>query len=173
MKRIALILALCVALSPACLAETSSTDRFLSSLSETWDAFLGMAEDAGNGVSRWVEESGVVEWAEGAVNDLSAWAAENGLNDWAENTLTALKTWFDESGLAEWTAQTSEEVQAFVEENRATIEAWLAEAGDQVRSAWDTLLDAGAHTPEEVREAYETVAESLETAEGPAAQEAP
>lgn len=166
MKRIALMLALVLALAPACLAEGSSADRFVSSLSETWNAFVDMARDAGDDVARWAEDSGVAEWAQGAADDIAAWAQENGLTDWAQNTADALSAWFDESGLKEWASDTAGEFTAFVEENRPAIEAWLAGAGEEVRHAWDTLTNSGDHTAEEVQQAYETVAESLEAAGG-------
>ena len=167
MKRIALILVLCMALAPVCHAdESSAAGRFWGGISQAWDALVDMAEDAGESISGWVEDSGVAEWVETTVNDLAAWAKENGLTEWAQNTLTALTTWFDESGLKEWTSKTAEEFKAFVEENRPAIEAWLAQAGEDVRAAWDTLTDADHHTPEEVQKAYETVTESLESAGG-------
>lgn len=165
MKRIALILALCLSLSPVCIAE-SSTDRFLSDLSDTWGSFLDMVGDAGKGISEWAEESGVTEWVEGKVDDLAAWAKENGLADWANDTLGQLTTWFDETGISEWATDTSRKMQAFVEENRPAIESWLAEAGQEVREAWDTLVNADQHTGQELEEAYETVAKSLEEAGG-------
>lgn len=164
MKKFSLILVLCLALSPVSLAEPSSADRFLSSLSDTWDAFLDMTEDAGKGVVQWAEDSGVAEWAEGAVNDVSAWFRENGLTDWARDTLDSLKTWFDESGIAEWAEGTSEEIQAFIEKNRPVIEAWLTEAGQEVRKAWDVLIHADRHTKEEVEAARGIVEESLQEA---------
>lgn len=166
MKKIAWILVICMALAPACLAETSAVDRFAGGISQAWDALMDMAGEAGESISGWVEDSGVAEWVENTVNDLGAWAQENGLTDWAQNTLTELTTWFDESGLKEWTSKTAGEFQAFVEENRPAVEAWLAQAGEDVRAAWDTLTDADHHTPEEVQKAYETVTESLESAGG-------
>lgn len=150
-------------LLPVCRAE-SSTDRFLSSFSDTWDSFLDMAEDAGKGAAMWAEESGVTEWVEGKARDIAAWAQENGLTDWAKETLSELTTWFDETGIAEWTSATSREIQSFVEENRPAIEAWLTEAGQEVRKAWDTLVNADQHTEQEVKSAYEAVTDSLKEA---------
>lgn len=161
MKHIITILILCVMLVPAGMAE-SSTDRFLSSLSDTWDSFLDMAEDAGRGAARWAEESGVTEWAEGKANDIAAWAKANGLTDWARETIGDLTAWFDKTGITEWATGASQEFHAFIEENRPAIEAWLKEAGQEVREAWDTLVDADQHTAQEVEAAYETVTESLE-----------
>ena len=59
---------------------------------------------------------------------------------------------------------TTQEFQTFIEENRPAIEAWLTEAGQEVRDAWDTLVNAGQHTEQELEAAYETVTESLEEA---------
>ena len=166
MKRIVSIIMICLILSPACFAETSSTDRFLSNLSETWDSFLDMASDFGKGVSSWAEESGVNEWLGNTASDVSAWTKEVGLTDWADSTLKELNTWFEESGISEWAAGTSQEIQTFIEQNRPAVEAWLAEAGQEVRKAWDTLVNADAHTEEELEAAYETVVKSLEEAAG-------
>ena len=161
MKKIICAMVLCAILSPACLAEASSTDRFLSNLSDTWDAFLDMAEDAGKGISKWAGESGVTEWAESRARDIAAWAKESGLTDWAANAHDAVTTWFDETGIAGWAEGTSREIQTFIEENRPAIEAWLAEAGQDVREAWATLVNADRHTDAEVGQAYATVTESL------------
>ncbi len=155
MKRFALVLALCFALFPVCRAEASSTDRFLSSLSETWDSFLGMAEDAGKGVSR---------WAEGALEDLSDWYGESGVAEWAQGALADLNSWYELSVVGQWTRDAAEDIRSFVEENRPAVEAWLEGAGEEVRRAWDTLTHPQARTREEVDQAYETVVKSLESA---------
>ena len=160
MKRIIIVLILFAMLVPICKAE-SSTDRFLSQISDTWDSFLDMAKDAGKGAAKWAEESGVTEWAEGKANDIAVWAKENGLTDWAQETLSDLTTWFDETGITEWASNTSQEFQTFIEKNRPAIEAWLTEAGHEVREAWDTLVNADQHTGQELKAAYETVTESL------------
>ena len=139
----------------------SSTDRFLSNLSDTWDSFLDMADDAGKSVSGWAEESGVTDWIDEKVGDISAWAKENGLTEWAQNSLDELSALLDESGLSEWAAEKAQDLRAFVEENRPAVEAWLIEAGGEVREAWDILMDAGRYTTEELQAAYETVAEAL------------
>jgi len=162
-KRSILILLACLILSPTCCAE-SSADRFFSNLSDTWDSFLDLAEDTGKEALQWAEDNGIVGWVEDRASDVSAWAKENGLTDWAESTLDEVSAWFDRSGIAEWATGTSREIQAFVEENRPTIEAWLNEAGQEVSRAWDTLVNAGQHTQEEVEEAYDIVTESLEEA---------
>lgn len=162
MKRIAILLIVCLMLSPAALAQTSSTDRFLSGLSQTWNAFLDMAGDAGRDASRWAEESGITGWVDGAASDISAWAKESGLTDWAETTLTNLTGWLDESGIAGWAEDTSRNLQAFIDENRPAIEAWLAGAGEEVRHAWDTLVNPNGHTAQDLEAAYDIVTESLE-----------
>ena len=164
MKRMICVLVICLMLSSACIAEQSSTDRFLSGLSDTWGAFLDMAQDAGNGVSRWAEESGVTGWIEGAVGDVTAWADDNGLTDWAKGALNDVQTWFDDTGITDWANGTSREIQAFIDENRPAVEAWLAQAGQDVRAAWDTLVEPDGHTEEEIEAAYEVVVDSLEDA---------
>ena len=158
MKKLSVLLALCLMLSSAALAgadEPSSADRFLSNLSDTWDSFLDMAGDAGESA---------LDWAEGRVKDLSAWARENGLTDWAQGALDKFTAWADESGASEWAQERAREIRAFVDENGPAIEAWLAEAGEDVREAWDILMDAGRYTADEVRAAYEKVTASLRTA---------
>ena len=165
MKKIATILILCLLLSPACLAE-SSADQFLSGLSDTWNGFLGMVNDAGNSVSQWAEDSGVAPWVRGAADDIAKWARESGLTDWAGGALDEVNRWFRDSGIAEWTEGASRDIQAFIEENRPGVEAWLNEAGQEVRRAWDTLVNADQHTEDEVKSAYETVTDSLEEMAG-------
>ena len=160
MKKITTILILCLLLSPACVAE-SSADQFLSGLSDAWNGLLGMVGDAGNDVAQWAEDSGVAPWIRGAADDISAWAQENGLTDWANDALDEVKSWFDESGIPEWTAGASRDIQAFIDENRSGVEAWLNAAGEEVRRAWDTLVNPTQYTQSEVKEAYETVTESL------------
>ena len=162
MKRIALILALCLALTPACLAEQSAGEEFLENLSKTWGSFLKMGEEASQNVSKWADENGVTAWAEGIGKDIAAWADENGITAWAENATKELNTLFEESGIAAWTEETRKAMDAYIQENGPAIEAWLQTAGDEVASAWDTLVNADKHTEKEVEAAYETVTESLE-----------
>lgn len=162
MKQIAWILVFGMVLSPACLAETSSADRFLSNLSDTWDSFLDMTGDAWQDVTDWAEESGVADWVEGATQSASEWARENGLTDWANDALQSIGAWYQASGISEWSAEASQRIQVYIEENRPAIEAWLAEAGQEVREAWNTLVNPDRHTKAELEKAYETVTESLE-----------
>lgn len=165
MKRIACILILCIALSSAGMAETTSSgDRLVSGLSQAWDALLEMAGDAGKSVSEWAESSGVAKWAEGAAKDISAWAEENGLTAWAQDTLDTIVSWYEGSGIGEWASGAAQDIQSFLDENGPTIDAWLDAAGEEVRHAWDTLMNADQHTQQEVEEAYQTVTGSLEQA---------
>lgn len=166
MKKLALILAIVLALPAAALGESSAADEFLGNLSKTWDSFLRMAEDAGQSVSDWATEYGVTEWAEGAVNDLSAWAKSVGLTQWAQDTLSEINGWVDESGLGAWTQETAAEFQAFIEENSPAIEAWLQQAGQEVARAWDTLVNPEGHTRAELEQAYETVTYALSVTGG-------
>ena len=163
MKRFISVFVICIMLSSVCSAE-SPADRFMAGLSDTWGAFRDMTEEAGRDAARLAEESGVTEWVEKKANDISAWVKENGLTDWAQGTLNNLKTWFDETGIREWATGTSKDIQAYIEENRPAIEAWLSEAGQSVRDAWDTLVNADQHTSEEVQDAYGIVVQSLEGA---------
>lgn len=158
MKKLSVLLMLCLMLSFAALAEAdepSSADRFLSNLSDTWDSFLDMADDAGKDAA---------EWVEGKVGDLTAWARESGLTDWARDTLNEFTAWVDEAGITNWAAEKAQDLRAFVDENRPAVEAWLTHAGAEVRDAWNILMDAGRYTAEEVQQAYETVAASLKAA---------
>lgn len=161
MKRIAIFLSICLVLSPVCFAEESSANRFLSSLSETWDSFLDMAEDAGKEAYNWAEESGVTDWIEDKAGDLADWARENGLTDWAEDTLKDITSWFDESGIVDWAAGASQDIQNFMTENSPAIESWLSKAGEEVRHAWDVLVNADQHTQSELEEAYDVITDSL------------
>ncbi len=161
---LALALVFCLALSPACLAEPSSSDEFLSNLSKTWDSFLDMAGDAGKEAADWAVDSGLADWAGGAASDLSAWAEEAGLTEWAQDALSEVSEWYAQSGITEWAQDTADGLRAVIEENRPAVEAWLREAGEEVRLAWDTLTHPDGHTQREVEDAYEAVVESLEAA---------
>lgn len=162
MKRIIPMIIICLALSSVCLAETSHADDFLSGISQAWDGLLGMASDAGQAVSDWANESGVTEWMEGASRDISAWADDSGLTEWANAAAQEVSDWFRSSGITEWAEGASADLRAFIEENGPAVEAWLDQAGDDVKSAWDTLVNAEQHTEAEVRDAYETVVDALD-----------
>ena len=165
-KRILALCALLALAAPACLAESSNAEDFLGNLGDTWNSFLGMVGDAGKAVTDWADESGVTGWIDGAVKDVSNWASDSGLADWAQAALDGVSAWAEDIGVTEWAQRISADTQALFEKNRPAVEAWLAQAGEDVRAAWDTLTDADHHTPDEVQHAYETVAESLESAGG-------
>ena len=168
-KIISLLIALAMALSvPACLAEgsgSSNADDFLANLGKTWDSLVGMAGDAGQAISDWAADSGVTGWVEGAVDSVSQWAEETGLSGWAQGALDDVSQWAEDIGVTDWARQIAADTQALIDQNRPAVEAWLAQAGEDVTRAWNTLVNADAHTPEEVRQAYDTVVESLEEAE--------
>lgn len=167
MKRI--ILVLCFLLASAALAEASSpADDFYAGLSQAWNGLLGMADEAGQAASDWMDESGVKEWAEGAANDVSAWFQEAGLTEWADGAIGDISAWFEGAGA--WTQETAANLQAFIDENKPAVEAWLVQAGEDVKSAWDTLTNPDGHTEAEVQEAYETVIDSLEDSMAPFAR---
>ena len=132
MKKIIICLAICLAVSTACLAE-SSADRFLSSLSDTWDAFVDMAGDAGKSAVEWADDTGVM--------------------DWLKNT---------GSGLVDWAQESAHEFAILVEENQPAIEAWLDNASEEIKSAWDTLVNPDGHTSQDIQDAYDTVMQALE-----------
>ena len=101
-------------------------------------------EDAGKSINAWVEESGLKSFLNDAGNSISAWADESGFNEWAQNV--------------------SAETQKLIEKNRPAVEAWLAQAGEDVKNAWNTLINAGEHTREEIEAALETVNDALNDA---------
>ena len=169
-KNISLLLALTLLLTalagvagPA--AQASHADDFLSNLGKTWDSLVGMAGDAGQAISDWAVDSGVVGWVEGAVDSVSQWAEETGLSGWAQGALDDVSQWAEDIGVTDWARQIAADTQALIDQNRPAVEAWLAQAGEDVTRAWNTLVNADAHTHEEVQQAYDTVVESLEEAE--------
>lgn len=166
MKRIALLLIVCLILSPACLAESSHADDFLAGLSQAWGALEGMVSDAGQAVSDWADESGVAAWTQDAVQNVSTWLDDSGVSAWAEGAAKDVSDWFESSGITEWTQGAARDVQAFIDQNGPAVEAWLNQAGEDVNRAWNTLVNADQHTEEEVKEAYEAVIESLDAADG-------
>ena len=166
MKKLLLILVFCLALAPVGVAEDSSTDRFLSSLSDTWDSFLDMADDAGKGVSRWAEDAGVTDFTRDTVDGITAWAQDSGLTEWTRGAVSDISAWLEDSGIAQWTDEAAGEIRRMYEENRPEVEAWLNQAGEEVRRAWDALLYPEDHTAEELEAARETVVDALEEAQG-------
>ena len=172
MKRVALIIALVLALSTAAMAEatpapTSSTDEFLSNLSKTWDSILKMTNEAGQNISDWADKSGVSAWAQGAINDVTAWLNGSGLVEWSQYTLTQLNTWMEQSGINAWTEELASQFQTFIDQNGPAIEAWLQQAGKDISDAWNMLANPEGHTAEELQQAYQTVTDALTEAGKP------
>ena len=165
MKRIALILVIALLSGPTGLAESSHADDFFSGLNQAWNGLVGMASDAGRAVSDWADDSGVTDWFDNAGRTLSGWANDSGLTDWARGALRDISAWADDIGFTEWARQVSADAQALIDENRPAVEAWLAQAGEEVNRAWNTLVHAEDHTPGEVRDALETVNQALEGAD--------
>lgn len=167
MKRRILILALCLLLGASGLAEASSADDFFANLGKTWDSFVAMTDEAANSVSAWADESGVTAWFDEAGRNLSDWFGGSGLGEWAGQALGGLQTWANDTGLAQWAENVAAETEKLVEQNRPAVESWLNQAGEDVKRAWDTLVNAGQHSQAEVEAALETVTEALETASSP------
>ena len=165
-KIISLLIALAMALSvPACLAEgsgSSNADDFLANLGKTWDSFVGMVGDAGQSAADWANENGVTDWVNGAVSDVAAWAYDSGVVDWAQGALDSFAAWTGDASLNEWVRNVSAQAQALIDENGPAVEAWLAQAGEDIAQAWNTLVNADDHPAEDVRQAYITVVDALE-----------
>ena len=53
----------------------------------------------------------------------------------------------------EWAEGTAADLQAFIDENGPAVDAWLAQAGEEVKQAWNTLVNAEQHTAEEIQKA--------------------
>lgn len=139
MKRI-LLFALVLMLGCTALAEApSAADEFLTNLGATWDSLVRMGSEAVSGASDWL------------ANEFPAWAQSTG---------EALSGWLEGAGA--WTEEAASNLQRFVEQNGPAVEAWLNQAGQDVRDAWETLANPGAHTAREVETAYEVVAADLE-----------
>ena len=188
-KIISLLIALTLALSAlAGLAEeagTSNAEDFLSNLGKTWNSFVGMVGDAGQSVSNWANDSGVTDWVNGAadsvsnwandsgvtdwfngaVSDVAAWAYDSGVVDWAQGALDSFSAWAGDASLNEWVQNVSAQAKALIDENGPAVEAWLAQAGQDVAQAWNTLVNADDHPAEDVRQAYVTVVDALEETE--------
>ena len=164
MKRIAVILTICLLLAPASLAETTSpADDFISGLSQAWAGLKGMVGEATQAAAEWADDSGITEWMDGAVNDVSAWLQDFDLSAWVGNAGATISTWFESAGA--WTGEAAANLQDFIEANEPAVDAWLNQAGENVKAAWETLASPQTHTQQEVLEAYETVVESLEEVE--------
>lgn len=163
MKRLSIALVILFVLSPICLAENSPADDFLENLSKTWDSFLVMTEDAGKGISEWAQDSGLNDFANETIGGITEWAKESGLMDWAEEKSKEITAAMDEMGVSEWIRENSGTIRAYADEYSAVIEAWLGVAGEEVANAWNTLVNANQHSDAEVEQAYDVVADSLES----------
>ena len=102
MKKLAVLLALCLALCPVGLAEEkpSAADEFLSNLSKTWDSFLDMTVEAGKGVAQWAQDSGVTQWAQETAEGVSQWAQDTAKDvmNWAGETAQNVREYMNEKG---------------------------------------------------------------------------
>lgn len=163
MTKLSIALIILFALSPVCLAESSPTDDFLDNLSKTWDSFLVMTEDAGKGISAWAQDSGLNDLANQTIGDITEWAKDSGLMDWAEEKTKEITAAIDEIGISEWIRENSEAIQSYADEYRPVVEAWLSVAGEEVANAWNTLMNACQHSDAEIEQAYDVVADSLES----------
>ena len=136
-----LCLVLCIALFPACLGEeASSSEQFLSGLSQAWDGLLGMAADTGKDVSEWAEETGIADQVRDTAQDISEWADNFGLTKWAKSMWEDALSLYEESGAVEWVETASGEVRDLVEENRPAVESWFQEVGKGAAMVWDRML---------------------------------
>ena len=136
-------------------ARSTYADNFFSGLSQAWDDLRGMADDAGQAVSAWANESGVAGALENAGESISAWA---------DTALSDMQSWAEDSGLSEWAQNVSAETKKLIEKTRPAVEAWLEQAGEDVKNAWNTLINAEDHTRKEIEEALETVNDALNDA---------
>ena len=134
MKKLLLILAICVAFSGA-LAETTeptpaptatpspllnSMDEFLGNVTVTWGSFLDLVGEAGASVS---------VWAQGTADQVNNFLQEN---------MSEFKTWLDEAG-------------SYFDQN----------VSHDIRQAWEILSrnaeEFGTYTQQEVQKAYDTI----------------
>lgn len=147
MKRILMLILLCMAIAAGALAEEpSAADEFLANLSATWDSLVQMGGEAVDSAAQWVSE------------DLPGWVNDD-LPAWIDGAAQSIEGWLD--GAGQWTQEAADNITAFIQENGPAVEAWLNQAGEDVRKAWDTLVNPGDHTGAEVEAAYDTVADAL------------
>lgn len=147
MKRILMLILLCMAVAAGALAEEpSAADEFLANLSATWDSLVQMGGEAVDSAAQWVSE------------DLPGWVNDD-LPAWIDGAAQSIEGWLD--GAGQWTQEAADNITAFIQENGPAVEAWLNQAGEDVRNAWDTLVNPGDHTGAEVEAAYDTVADAL------------
>jgi len=156
MKRISIILILCLVLSSTALAEEAPATDFFSGL---WNGLVGAVEGAAKDVTNWVNGSGASEWVEQAGKDITNWV------DQAGRDVTA---WVDQADkdIANWVGQAEKDVNSWVAQNGPAVEAWFNNAGDEVARAWNTIVNPGGYTQQELGQAYRTVAQSMEEAGG-------
>jgi hypothetical protein len=125
-----------------------SADRFLDSVQDTWDAFLGMASDAGD-VAR--------EWTEGALNDAGTFLGDR---------FADVSAWFDEVG--SFFSERSSEMGLSVTEAWETLKGGAEQTGmysqEQLEAAYRTIRDwfrtSGETVEESVLEAVDNIAEA-------------
>lgn len=163
-KMIALVCAL-LCLS-GCLAESSNADDFLENLSNTWNSFLGMTQDAANSVSEWADNNGVTQWFNDTGDSIANWANENGVTQWLEETRDNAVNWYNQSGIPEWAEEAARDVTAFIDENRPAAERMLQQAGEVIARAWNTVAHPESYTTEEVARAYKALSDSIEGVHG-------
>ena len=156
MKRI-LAAALMLALMPAGMAEKSSVDDLLENFGKTLDSAVEVAKEAADSVGKWANESGVTAWFEEAGKSIAEWSKDSGLNALIDD----VQAWVEDNDVTQWSKDMGDKLSKFVEENRPAVEAWLQQAGDEVKAAWDTLINAREHTKEEVKKAAEQIERSL------------
>ena len=136
MKKLAVLLALCLALCPVGLAEEkpSAADEFLSNLSKTWDSFLDMTVEAGKGVAQWAQDSGVTQWAQETAEGVSQWA-----QDTAKDVMN-------------WAGETAQNVREYMNEKGPEINDWVqrngAKAVRNVRYFADSIQGVNTYFPE-------------------------
>ena len=90
--------------------------------------------------------------------------AGKSISAWADTALSDMQSWAKDSGLTEWAENVSAETQKLIEKNRPAVEAWLNQASEDVKNAWNTLINAEEHTREEIEAALETVNDALNDA---------
>ena len=126
MKRTALILILCLILSPAALAEASHADDFIDGLTHAWNGLVGMTQDAADGISAWADDSGFNEWAQNVSQQVQAIIDENG---------PAVEAWLKSAG---------EEVRRAWD----TLTHAEQHTEEEVKDALETVAEAGVPTAE-------------------------
>ena len=134
-----------------------SADRFLDSVQDTWDAFLGMASDAGD-VAR--------EWTEGALNDAGTFLGDR---------FADVSAWFDEVG--SFFSERSSEMGLSVTEAWETLKGGAEQAGkysqEQLDAAYRIIRDWFRSPGETVEESVLEAVDNIAEAAGVQVEEAP